>query len=183
MLEKELESQGCGQQLKSYIHTPKPQILKCRTKEKNIGFKNNTLCFQLREKSRGFDVFFVFGREEKCVEYVQTESRTKGDLSFLGLKGAWGLLQPRHTLRGSGLSRILLATSTFSVHTVYSVCHIRFFYYWLDSRDQNKNDFLKLGTDLGAKPIQGPNQESAQNVGTKSAFLPLIYLEHIKILI
>ena len=46
-----------------------------------------------REESRNFDVFFVFGREEKHVEDVQAESRTKGDLFFFFfLKGAWGLL-------------------------------------------------------------------------------------------
>ena len=45
---------------------------------------------------------------------------------------------------------ILLATSTFTVYIVHSVCHLRFFYYWVDDNDQNKNDFLKLGTDLRA---------------------------------
>ena len=48
---------------------------------------------------------------------------------------------------------ILLATSAFTVHTVYSICHLRFFCYQLDGWDQNKNDFLKLGTDLGVKSI------------------------------
>jgi len=48
---------------------------------------------------------------------------------------------------------ILLATSAFTVHTVHSVCHLRFFCYWVDGKDQNKNDFLKLGTDLGVKSI------------------------------
>ena len=36
---------------------------------------------------------------------------------------------------------------------MYSVCHFRFFYYWVDNKDQNKNDFLKLGTDFGVKSI------------------------------
>ena len=71
---------------------------------------------------------------------------------------------------------ILLASSTFTMHTVYSVCHLRFFCYWLDGRDQNKNDFWKLGTDLEAKSIYWQNQESAQNVGTKSALLPISFL-------
>ena len=30
---------------KNYVHTPKPQIPKCRTKERKNGYKNNTLCF------------------------------------------------------------------------------------------------------------------------------------------
>ena len=38
-----------------------------------------------REESRNFDMFFVFGREEKHVEDVQAESRTKGDLFFFFL--------------------------------------------------------------------------------------------------
>ena len=36
-----------------------------------------------------------------------------------------------------------------------------------------KTIFLKSGTNLGAKSISGPNQESAQNVETKSAFTPI----------
>ena len=67
---------------------------------------------------------------------------------------------------------ILLEISTSSQQTVHSICHVCIFCYWGDSRDQNKNDFLKLGTDLGAKSIPGPNRESDQNVGTKSAFTP-----------
>ena len=55
---------------------------------------------------------------------------------------------------------------------IHFVCHLRFFCYWIDGRGQNKNDFLKLGTDLGAKSIPGQNRESDQNVGTKSAFTP-----------
>jgi len=45
-----------------------------------------------KEESRGFDVFFVFGREEKCVEIIQAESKTQ-KFPFFGLEGAWGLLQ------------------------------------------------------------------------------------------
>ena len=39
-------------------------------------------------------IVFVFGREEKHVEDIQVENRTKGDLFFFffGQKGAWGLL-------------------------------------------------------------------------------------------
>ena len=64
---------------------------------------------------------------------------------------------------------------------MYSVCNLRFFCYWFDSRNQNKNDFLKLGTDLGAKSIYGPNRESAQNIGTKSAFSPFFFLFFFKL--
>ena len=39
-----------------------------------------------KEESRDFDVFFVFGREEKCVENVQVESKIQKSLPCLGLK-------------------------------------------------------------------------------------------------
>ena len=65
--------------------------------------------------------------------------------------------------------------STFIVYTVYFVCHLRFFCYWLDGKDQNKNNFLKLGTDLEVKSIYEPNQESTQNIETKSAFSPNLF--------
>ena len=67
------------------------------------------------------------------------------------------------------------------MHTMYSVCNLRFFCYWFDSRNQNKNDFLKLGTNLGAKSIYGPNRESAQNIGTKSAFSPFFFFFFLKL--
>ena len=42
-----------------------------------------------KEELRNFDVFFVFGREEKRVENVQVESKTQGKaFVFFGLKGA-----------------------------------------------------------------------------------------------
>ena len=53
-----------------------------------------------REESRNFDVFFVFGREEKHVEDVQVESRTKGDLFFFLSKGCVGpFIAPAHLSR------------------------------------------------------------------------------------
>ena len=67
---------------------------------------------------------------------------------------------------------ILFVISSSNMPPMHSVCHFRFFCYWIDGRGQNKNDFLKLGTDLGAKSISGLNRESDQNVGTKSAFTP-----------
>ena len=48
---------------------------------------------------------------------------------------------------------ILLATSSSNMPTIHSVCHVCIFCYWVDDRDQNKNDFLKSGTDLGVKSI------------------------------
>ena len=44
----------------------------------------------------------VFGKEGKCVENVQAESRTQESLLFVFFQsgGAWGLLQPRHALQG-----------------------------------------------------------------------------------
>ena len=73
-------------------------------------------------------------------------------------------------------NNILMATSALCQQAGHFVCHLRFFCYWVDGRDQNKNDFLKSGTDLGVKSIYGLNQELAQNVGIKSAFSPFIYL-------
>ena len=70
---------------------------------------------------------------------------------------------------------ILLVTSASNMQTVYSVCHVCIFCYWVDDRDQNKNDFLKSRTELRVKSIQGPNRELVQNAGTKSAFSPLYY--------
>jgi len=35
-----------------------------------------------KEESSGFDVFFVFGREEKNSEFIQVESKTQESLSF-----------------------------------------------------------------------------------------------------
>ena len=39
-----------------------------------------------KEESRGFDVFFVFGREEKCAENIQVESKTQEILLFFWLR-------------------------------------------------------------------------------------------------
>ena len=39
MLEKDLESQGYGQQLKSYIHTPKPQIQSVEPRKRRQGIR------------------------------------------------------------------------------------------------------------------------------------------------
>ena len=50
-------------------------------------------------------------------------------------------------------NNILMATSVPCQQAGHSVCHLRFFYYWVNGRDQNKNDFLKSGIDLGAKLI------------------------------
>ena len=53
-----------------------------------------------REESRNFDMFFVFGREEKHVEDVQAESRTKGDLFFFLSEGCVGpFIAPAHLSR------------------------------------------------------------------------------------
>ena len=43
---------------------------------------------------------------------------------------------------------ILLATSASNMPPMHSVCHLRFFYYWVDSKDHFKNDFKKSGIDL-----------------------------------
>jgi len=44
-----------------------------------------------REESRDFDVFFVFGREEKSSKFVQAESRRSGSLLSFWSRGCLGL--------------------------------------------------------------------------------------------
>ena len=39
-----------------------------------------------KEESRGFDVFFVFRREEKCAKNIQVESKTQEILLFFWLR-------------------------------------------------------------------------------------------------
>ena len=46
---------------------------------------------------------------------------------------------------------ILIITSTFNVPIGHFVCYVRFFCYWVDSRDQNRFDFPKSETDLEEK--------------------------------
>ena len=79
--------------------TPLNPKSKGRTKEKKIGYKNNTVCLVKREESRNFDVFFgcflcvcflcleeqkmrrkILGREQDSENMVS--SRSEG---FLGL--------------------------------------------------------------------------------------------------
>ena len=52
---------------------------------------------------------------------------------------------------------ILLATLASNMPPIHFICHLRFFYYWVDGKGQNKNDFLKSGSDLGVKSISGLN--------------------------
>ena len=59
--------------------------------------------------------------------------------------------------------------------TVHYVCHVCIFCYWDDGRDQNKNDFLKSGTDLEVINLETKSR-IAQNVRTKRAFLPLFFV-------
>ena len=48
---------------------------------------------------------------------------------------------------------ILLATSASNMPPMHSICHLRFFYYWVDGNDYFKNDFKKSKTDLGTKSV------------------------------
>ena len=41
----------------------------------------------------------------------------------------------------------------------HAVCHLNFFRNWVDRKDHFKNNFKKLGIDLGAKLVYGPNRE------------------------
>ena len=68
---------------------------------------------------------------------------------------------------------ILLATLAINMPTMHSICHFSIFRNWVDSKDHFKNDYEKERTHLGAKSKLGPNRETAQNVRTKSAFMPL----------
>ena len=52
---------------------------------------NTTLYFWWKEESIGFDVFFVFGREEKSSKIVQVESRQPESLFFFLV---WTCLEP-----------------------------------------------------------------------------------------
>ena len=69
---------------------------------------------------------------------------------------------------------ILLATSTSNMPPMHSVCHLKFFCYWVDGNDHFKNDFKKSMIDLRAKLVYGPSQEMTQNIETKSAFTPAL---------
>ena len=48
---------------------------------------------------------------------------------------------------------ILLATSAINMPPMHSICHLRFFCYWVDGKDHFKNDFKKSRTDLEAKSV------------------------------
>ena len=72
----------------------------CRTKEKKIGIRTIP-CIFYEEKNQEALIYFVsafvcknvFGREGKCVENVQAESKTQENLFFFfWSRGAWGLL-------------------------------------------------------------------------------------------
>ena len=50
-------------------------------------------------------------------------------------------------------NNILMATSASCQQAGHFVCHLRFFCYRVDGRDQNKNYSLKSEIDIGAKSI------------------------------
>ena len=81
MLGKDLEGQGCGQQLESYIHTPKPQIQDVEPRRRRLGIRTISCVFGEIEESRNFDVFFwvffVFERGEKRVEKTSRKKNSK----------------------------------------------------------------------------------------------------------
>ena len=49
---------------------------------------------------------------------------------------------------------ILFAISASNMLLMHSVYHLRFFCYWVNSKDHFKNDFKKSRTDLGAKLVR-----------------------------
>ena len=58
---------------------------------------------------------------------------------------------------------ILLATLAYNMPTVQSICHVCIFYYWVDSRDQNKIFFFPDFIDWPRSKI---------NLGTKMRICP-----------
>ena len=85
MLEKDLESQGCGQQLKSYIHTPKLQIQSVEPRRRRLGIRTIPCIFGEKGRIKRLRCVFVFEREEKCVDNVQEEIKTqKNNLLWSG---------------------------------------------------------------------------------------------------
>ena len=80
----------------------------------------------------------------------------------------------------SFFNNILISTLAPCQQVGHAVCHLSFFRNWVDGRDHIKNDFKKSRTDPGAKSIQEPNREMAQNVGPK-VYLRLLQLVHADI--
>ena len=56
----------------------------------------------------------------------------------------------------------------------HSVRHVGYFRWLVDGNDDFKNDFLFLVMKFAKKSILEPKWELTQNVGTKSAFSPLL---------
>ena len=67
-----------------------------------------------------------------------------------------------------------MATSTPCQQAEHSIKHVGYFRWLVDDKDDFKNDFLFLGMKFATKSIFGPKWELTQNVGTKSAFSPLL---------
>ena len=78
--------------MKSYIHTPKPQIQGVEPRKRRLGIRTKPCIFG-EEKNQEALICFVnvfmcknaFGREGKCVENIQAKSRTPKSLLFFGL--------------------------------------------------------------------------------------------------
>ena len=64
---------------------------------------------------------------------------------------------------------------------MHSVCPVCIFCYWGDDKDQNKNDFLKSGTNLGVKYIYIYLKQGIPH--NLIFFLKFIYIPNQKILI
>ena len=85
--------------LKSYIHTPNPQIQGIEPRKRKLGIRSIPFIFG-EEKNQEALIYFVsvflwknvFGREGKFVENVQVKSKTQESLLFFWSGGAWGLL-------------------------------------------------------------------------------------------
>ena len=103
---------GCGQQLKSYIHTPKPQIQSVELRRKRLGIRTIPCIFgeEGRIKRLGC-VFCVFLCVKMCLgetKNVQKTSRHRAKpkkVSPFSWSGdAQGLLQPWYALQGGSPS-------------------------------------------------------------------------------
>ena len=74
---------------------------------------------------------------------------------------------------------ILFAISASNMLLMHFIYHLRFFCYWVNSKDHFKNDFKKSRTDLGAKLVRDQIKKFPKMQGSK-VHLRLIIIIIIK---
>ena len=118
--------------LKSYIHTPKPQIQTVEPRKGRLGIRIIPCVLWWRGKNQeAFMCFLVFGREKKCVEKLGKEqnSETKWaplvEVAALGIsKGLdFRFLKRYGTWKSNGRIKSY-GSRKFAVY--WSVCHLGF---------------------------------------------------------